>query len=151
MARLQIITVSAIAEITSGCNVQSYQTTCYRNLTWQTKAWHVNTKDREQNSFIELIPKNNRKYGRIHANMANDMTDSYMAGTTISMHVGELEPLTTEQYMVWKGNRRQEDMFMNLSMARASSQGAWITSKAHGKTGLNVNRLTATLFSKFGA
>ena len=32
-------------------------------------------------------------------NMANDMTDSNMAGTTISRHVGELVPLTTENYM----------------------------------------------------
>ena len=29
------------------------------------------------------------------------MTDSYMAGTTISRHVGELVPLTTEHYMAW--------------------------------------------------
>ena len=40
---------------------------------------------------------------------------------------------------------------MKLNMARASSQGAWITSKAHGKTELNVNRLTATLFSNLRA
>ena len=33
-------------------------------------------------------------------------------------------------------------------MARASSQVAWITSKAHGKTELNANKLAATLFSK---
>ena len=99
MARLQIITVSDFAEITSGCNVQSYQTTCYRNLTWQTNAWNASTKDKEQNSLTELIPKINRKDGRIHANMANDMTDSDMAGTTISRHVGELVPLTTEHFM----------------------------------------------------
>ena len=42
-------------------------------------------------------------------------------------------------------------MFMTLSMARTTSWGAWITSKTHGKTELNVNRLTATSFSKFGA
>ena len=41
----------------------------------------------------------NRKYGSIHANMANDMIDSDMAGTTISRHVGELVHLTTEHYM----------------------------------------------------
>ena len=70
------LTVSDFAEITSGCNVQSYQTTCYRNLTWQTKAWHSTTKDKEQNSLTELIPKINRKGGSIHANMASDMTDS---------------------------------------------------------------------------
>ena len=40
---------------------------------------------------------------------------------------------------------------MKLRMARTSSQGAWLTSKAHGKTELNVNRLTATLFCNFGA
>ena len=44
--------------------------------TWKTKAWHANTKDKEQYSFTELIPKINRKDGRIYANMANDMTDS---------------------------------------------------------------------------
>ena len=88
-----------MAEIISGCNVWSYQTTCYRNLTWQTKAWQANTKDKEQSSLTELIPKINRKDDRIHANMANDMTDSNMAGTTISKHVGELVPLTTEHYM----------------------------------------------------
>ena len=53
-----------------------YETTYYRNVTWQTKAWHANTKDKEQNSLIELIPKINIKDGSIHANMANDMTDS---------------------------------------------------------------------------
>ena len=79
MARLQIITVSGLAEVTSGCNVQSYQTTCYRNLTWKTKAFHAHTKDKEQNSLTELVPNINKKYGRIHANMANDMTDSDMA------------------------------------------------------------------------
>ena len=60
------------------------------------KAWNSGTKDKEQNSLTELIPKINRKDGSIHANMANDMTDSDMAGTTISRHVGELVPLTTE-------------------------------------------------------
>ena len=65
-----------MAGITSGCNVQSYKTTCYSKLSWQTKAWHAKTKDKEQNSLTELIPKINIKDGSIHANMANDMTDS---------------------------------------------------------------------------
>ena len=106
MERLQIITESQtwqksldMAEITSGCNVESYQTTCYKNLSWQTKTWHANTKDKEQNSLTELIPKINGKDDSIHANMANDMTDSNMVGTTISRHVGELVQLTTEKYM----------------------------------------------------
>ena len=67
-------------------------------LNMEKKAWHASPKDKEQNSLTELIRKINIKDGRIHANMANDMTDSekqYMAGTTISRHVGELVQLTT--------------------------------------------------------
>ena len=73
MARLQIITVSDLAEITSGCNVQSYQTTFYRRLSWQTKAWHAITKDKQQNSLTELIPKIYRNDDSINANMASDI------------------------------------------------------------------------------
>ena len=40
-----------------------------------------------------------------------------MAGTTISRHVDELVPLTTEQYMAWKGNQQKEGIFVKLSMA----------------------------------
>ena len=39
--------------------------------------------------------------------MANDMTDSesqYMAGTTISRHVGELVPLSTVQNIALQGD-----------------------------------------------
>ena len=57
-----------------------------------------------QKSFTDHEPKWTRRYDGTHVNMANDMTDSYMAGTTISRHVGELVPLTTEQYMAWQGN-----------------------------------------------
>ena len=42
-------------------------------------------------------------------------------------------------------------MFEKLIMARETSYSAWITSKSHGKTELNVNRLTATLFSNLRA
>ena len=65
-----------MTEITSGCKVQSEQTTSNSKLSWQTKAWQANTKEKEQNSLTELIPKINRKDGSIHAIMANDMTDS---------------------------------------------------------------------------
>ena len=65
-----------MTEITSRCNLQSYQTACYSKLSWKNIAWHANTKDKEQNSLTELIPKINKKDDRIHANMANDMTDS---------------------------------------------------------------------------
>ena len=97
MVRLQIITVSDFAEITSGCNVYSYQTTCYKNLSWQTKVWHESTNFIDQKSLTDHEPKRNRKYDGTHVNMASYITDSYMAGTTISRHVGELEPLTTEK------------------------------------------------------
>ena len=40
---------------------------------------------------------------------------------------------------------------MKLKMAKESSQNAWITNNNHGNIELNVNRMTATLFSKFGA
>ena len=79
---------------------------CIVNLSWQTKTWHANPKDKEQNSLTGLILKINRKDGIIHANMTNDMTDSYMAGTTISTHVSELLPLTTEQYMAWQDTQQ---------------------------------------------
>ena len=105
MARLQIISVQTLQKITSGCNVQNYQTICYRNLLWQTKVWHDTTQFIEQKSLTDHEPKGHRKYDGTHVNMASYMTDSYMAGTTISRHVGELEPLTTEQYMAWQGNK----------------------------------------------
>ena len=76
------------------------------NLTGQTKVWNANTKDKEQNSLTELNPKINRKDGSIHANMASDMIDSDMAGTTISRHVGELVPLTIEHYMACEVNQQ---------------------------------------------
>ena len=33
-----------MSERASGSNVQSTKTTCYRNLTWQNKAWKYSTK-----------------------------------------------------------------------------------------------------------
>ena len=48
------------------------------------------------------------------------MTDSNMAGTTLSRHLGEIVPLTTDHYMALQGNQQQEDMFMKLIMARTS-------------------------------
>ena len=88
-----------MSEITSGCNDQSQQTTSYSKLSWQTRAWHANTKGKEENSLTDLVPKINRKHGSIHANMANDMTDLDMGGTTISRHIGELVQLTTEHFI----------------------------------------------------
>ena len=42
-----------------------------------------------------------------------------LAETTISRHVGELEPLTTEHYMVCEVNQQQEGINMKLSTAIA--------------------------------
>ena len=50
-------------------------------------------------SFSDHELKRIRKYDGTHVNMASYNTDSNMAETTISRHVGELEPLTTEQCM----------------------------------------------------
>ena len=50
-----------------------------------------------------------RKYDGTHVNIAssvNRFSKQDMAGTTISRHVGELVPLTTEQYMAWQGNQQ---------------------------------------------
>ena len=66
-------------------------------ISWKTKAWNDTTKCIEQKSFIDHEPKGHRKYDGTHVNMATYMTDSNMAGTTISRHVGELVPLTTAQ------------------------------------------------------
>ena len=106
MVRLQVITIQTLQKITSRCNVQSYQTTCYRNLSWQTKAWHEPTKCIDQMSLTDHKPKRIRKYDGTHVNIASYNRDSYMAGTTISRHAGELEPLTTEQYVAWQGNQQ---------------------------------------------
>ena len=88
-----------MTETASGSNVQSTILTCYRNLTWQNKAWHESTKCIDQKSLTDHEPNRIRRYDGTHVNMASYMTDSYMAGTTISRHVGELEPLSTEQFM----------------------------------------------------
>ena len=94
---------------------------CYRNLSWQTKAWHESTNCIEQEFLTDQEPKRIRRYDGTHVNIASYNTDLNMAGTTISRHVGEIVPLTTEQYMAWQGNQQKEGMFMKLSMARASS------------------------------
>ena len=62
-----------------------------------------------------------RRYDGTHVNIASYNTYSYMAGTTISMHVDELVPLTTRHYMAWKGNPHEVEIFNKLIMARASS------------------------------
>ena len=57
-------------------------------------------------SFTDHEPKRIRKYDGTHVNMANYNTDSYMVGTELWRHVGEIVPVTTEQYMAWQGNQQ---------------------------------------------
>ena len=83
MARLQIITVQTLQKIASGCNVQSYQTTCYRNVTLKINAWNDTTKCIEQKSLTDHEPKRNRTYDGTHVNIASYIIDSYMAGTEL--------------------------------------------------------------------
>ena len=77
-----------------------------QELNIEKKAWHESTKCIEQKSLTDHEPKRSIKYDGTHVNMASYITDSNMAGTTISRHVRELEPLTTEQYMAWQGNQQ---------------------------------------------
>ena len=70
-----------------------------QELNMAKKAWHDTNKCIEQMSFIDHKPKRIRRYDGTHVNIASYMTDSYMAETAISRHVGELVSLTTEQYM----------------------------------------------------
>ena len=100
MVRLQVITIQALQKITSRCNVQSYQTTCYRNLSWQIKAWNESTNCIEQESLTDHKPKRIRKYDGTHVNMASYITDSNTAGTELRRHLRELDALTTEHFMI---------------------------------------------------
>ena len=73
----------------------------------EKKAWHESTNCLEQKSFTDHESKRNRKYDDTHVNIAsfvNRFSKQGMAGTTISRHVGELVPLTTEHYMALQGN-----------------------------------------------
>ena len=70
------------------------------------KAWHDTTKCIDQESLTDHEPKGHGKYDGTHVSMASYITDPNMAGTTITRHVGELEPLTTKQYMAWQGNQQ---------------------------------------------
>ena len=58
-----------MTEITSGSNVQSTKSTCYRNLTWQNKAWKYSTKCIRQKSLTDHKPKTTRRYDDNHVNI----------------------------------------------------------------------------------
>ena len=72
-----------MAEITSNSRVYSYQATYYRNISWQTKAWHEPTNCIDQKSLTDHEPKRIRKYDGTHVNIASYNTDSNMARTEL--------------------------------------------------------------------
>ena len=55
----------------SGSNVQSTKSTCYRNLTWQNKAWQYSTKCIWQKSLTDHKPKRTRRYDGNHVNIGS--------------------------------------------------------------------------------
>ena len=96
MARLQIITVYRLSRNNIRLQCLELSNNMLQEHIVANKGMDVSTNCLEQNSLTDHEPKRHRRYEGTHVNMANDMTDSNMAGTTISRHVGELVPLTTE-------------------------------------------------------
>ena len=45
-------------------------TTCYRNISWQSKAWHEATQSIQQKSYTDHKTKGIRKYNGNHVNIA---------------------------------------------------------------------------------
>ena len=80
-------------------------TTCYRNISWQSKAWHEATQSMKQKSLTDHKPKGIRKYNGNHVNIAISLTDSDLAENwniakqILSRHVYELDALTTRHGM----------------------------------------------------
>ena len=99
MERLQVITISDFAENNIMMQCLELSNNILQELIMTNKGWHDSTQSIEQKSLTDHEPKRHRQYDGTHVNMASYITDSNMAGTTISRHVGELVPLTTEQYM----------------------------------------------------
>ena len=46
------------------------KTTCYRNISWQSKAWHEATQSIQQKSLTDHKPKGIRKYKCNYVNIA---------------------------------------------------------------------------------
>ena len=60
-----------MTETASGSNVQSKQSTCYRKLRQQNRAWHESTKCIEQKFLTDHEPKWHRRYNGAHVNIAS--------------------------------------------------------------------------------
>ena len=99
MARLHIIIVYRLSRNNIRLQCLELSNNMLQELIMAKKSWHESTNCIEQKFLTDHEPKRNRRYDGTHVNKANNRTDSNMAGTTISRHVGEREPLTTEQCM----------------------------------------------------
>ena len=78
MAKVQKITglqtwwkLLDMTETATASKVQSTKSTCYRNLTWQNKAWQYSTKCVWQKSLTDHKPKRTRRYDGNHVNTAS--------------------------------------------------------------------------------
>ena len=60
-----------MTETASGSNVQSMKSACYKNLTWQNKAWKYYTKCILKNPLTDHKPKRTRRYDGNHVNIAS--------------------------------------------------------------------------------
>ena len=126
-------------EITSGSNVQSKITTCYRNRTQQDKAWRESTQIIEQNSLTDQKPKRIRRYDGTHVNITSFINRFRlcrkldMTKTELGRHVCERDALNTRHCMTIQAYYQQEDMIKKLNMARTISQHAWINYNNLGK------------------
>ena len=110
---------------TSGRNVQSKQTTCYRNISQQTMAWNESTKYIDPKSLTDHEPKRHRRYDGTHVNIASFINSFRLRRktehdinrfmiTTLRAHA------THHKALHEKTSQQQEDMFKKLTMARAS-------------------------------
>ena len=70
-------------ETASGSNVQSMKSTCYRNLTWQNKAWQYSTKCIWQKSLTDHKPKRTRRYDGKHVNIGESKWGAVFAHTIV--------------------------------------------------------------------
>ena len=55
-----------MTETASGSNVQSTKSTCYRNISWKSKAWREATQRIEQKSLTDHKPKRSNGSTHIH-------------------------------------------------------------------------------------
>ena len=80
-------------------------TTCYRNISWQRKAWNEATQSIQEKSLTDHKPKGIRKYNGIHVNIAI-IVNRFRLGrklehgkTDSRRHVCELDALITKHCM----------------------------------------------------